>query len=87
MIEEQLSEAELKIYRLMDQQTLSDYKEIFDIFDHDNDGKVCCKELGILMQALGENPSSKDLVAMIERFDYSKNGKIDFFGFVCIIAT
>ena len=61
MIRENLSEAEFAMYQRLDEQTLKDYHEIFDIFDQDNDGHISCYEIKDIMHALGENPGPMEI--------------------------
>ena len=73
LIKDKLTEAEFKVYEMVDAQTLADYHEIFDIFDQDNDGRVSCGEIRDIMQVLGENPTSSEITKMIQRFDANKS--------------
>ena len=72
-IKDNLTEAEFKVYEMVDAQSLADYHEIFDIFDQDDDGVVSCGEIRDMMQALGEIPTSSEITKMIQRFDANKS--------------
>ncbi|OWF37197.1 Calmodulin [Mizuhopecten yessoensis] len=57
---------------------VAEFKEAFDLFDKDGDGKVSAKELGTVMKSLGQNPTEKELVDMINEVDSDGNGTIEF---------
>ena len=38
-----------------------DFKDIFQLFDKDDDGSITSSELGTVMRALGENPTEQEL--------------------------
>ena len=40
---------------------ISEYKEVFGLFDRDGDGYIDSTELGTCMRALGRNPTQEDL--------------------------
>lgn len=38
-------------------QQVSEFKEVFSLFDVNNDGHVSIRELGTVMRSLGQNPT------------------------------
>jgi len=38
-----------------------DIKECFTLFDKDNDGKISCSELGLVIRSLGQNPTEAEV--------------------------
>lgn len=48
---------------------LTDYRDIFLLFDKDDDGSITGAELGTVMRALGENPTEKELQALVIEAD------------------
>ena len=48
------------------EEQVSEFKEAFDLFDENGDGRIPAKELGTMMRALGQNPSDSELQDMIE---------------------
>ena len=52
-----------------------EYREAFNLFDRDGDGKVTTRELGEVMRNLGQNPTKEELIDMINEMD--KDGKQD----------
>ena len=48
-------------------------RSFFDLFDTNEDGTICVKELMKLMQACGQNPSENDVELIMKSAD--KNGK------------
>ncbi|KAG2499977.1 hypothetical protein HYH03_002262 [Edaphochlamys debaryana] len=55
-----------------------EYREAFSLFDKDGNEKITTKELGIVMRSLGQNPTEKELQAMIREVDTDGNGTVDF---------
>jgi Ca2+-binding EF-hand superfamily protein len=48
---------------------ISEFKEVFKMFDVDGDGTVSTEELKDVMAKLGQNPSEKELTDMINEVD------------------
>ena len=62
---------------LTDEQ-IAEFKEAFALFDKDGDGTVSTKELGVVMRALGQNPTDAEVTEMIKEVDIDGNGEVDF---------
>ena len=62
---------------LTEEQT-QEFRDVFSLFDKDGDGTVSTKELGVVMRALGQNPTDAELTEMINEVDEDGNGEIDF---------
>ena len=54
------------------------FREAFNVFDSDGDGKITTAELGKVMMSLGLNPSEQELIDIINEFDCNGNKEIDF---------
>ena len=54
-----------------------EYKEAFQLFDKDNDEKITAEELGIVMRALGANPTKQRIGEIVKEFDKEGTGKFD----------
>lgn len=59
-------------------EKISEFKEVFDLFDKDKDGGISTKELGDVMRALGTNPTQAELQVMINEVGKNGSGKIEF---------
>ena len=70
----------------LSEETISQYRVIFELFDKDNNGKITTKELGTVMRNLGQNPSEEELKQMIREVDLDGNGTIDFKEFMCLMV-
>ena len=55
-----------------------EFKDVFSLFDKDGDGTVSTKELGVVMRALGQNPTDAEIAEMIKEVDVDGNGEVDF---------
>ena len=63
-----------------------EYKEAFQLFDKDNDEKITAEELGIVMRALGANPTKQRIGEIVKEFDKEGTGKFDQETFLNITA-
>ena len=68
-----------------EQQQRQEFKQVFDIFDKSGDGSISADELGIVMQALGQNPTEDELEKMIQEVDVDGNREIEFEEFVMLM--
>merc|ERR1712217_957537 len=60
--------------------------ETFHLFDADQDGKLSLKELGTMLNALGQNPTEKEVGSMMQDVEPDENGCIDFPDFLSLMA-
>ena len=56
----------------------SEYKELFEMFDKDEDGLIDQNDLGKILRALGQDPSDQDLIEMITDVDKNEDKLIDY---------
>merc|ERR1712241_29634 len=70
---------------LTDEQT-AEFREAFALFDKDGDGTISTKELGTVMNSLGQKPTPQELENMIKEVDIDGNGEIDFDEFLAMMA-
>ncbi|CAG9761591.1 unnamed protein product [Ceutorhynchus assimilis] len=66
-------------------EALEEIREVFKLFDLDNDGTISSKELGVVMKALGQNPTEAELLDIVTEVDKDANGLIDFEEFVDVM--
>ncbi|XP_077987854.1 calmodulin-like [Glandiceps talaboti] len=60
------------------QDERAEFREMFTIFDTDNNNKIDREEVADVMRALGQNPCKKDVDDMFAQADLDVNGTIDF---------
>ena len=74
-----------QIIQLTEEQK-QEMKEAFALFDKNGDGTITCAELGVVMNNLGQNPSSVELQDMINEVDVDGNGTLEFEEFCQLMA-
>ncbi|KAK6183521.1 hypothetical protein SNE40_010991 [Patella caerulea] len=67
-------------------ETISEFREAFTLFDKDGDGFVTADELGTVMRALGGTITDAELNEMVASVDTDKNNLIDFPEFLTYMA-
>lgn len=60
-------------------------KEAFLLFDKNGDGFISAKELGVLMRAMGRNPTEDEIMQIMNEIDVDHNGKLDFSEFTIMM--
>ncbi|KAK1368251.1 putative calcium-binding protein CML18 [Heracleum sosnowskyi] len=70
----------------LDDDQITELREIFRSFDRNNDGSLTQLELGSLLRSLGLEPSRDQLETLIQRADKNSNGLIEFSEFVGLVA-
>ena len=55
-----------------------DFREAFELFDHDGSGFITTDEIGVVMRRLGQNPSPTELEDMIRDVDADGKRSIKF---------
>merc|ERR1712173_411860 len=68
------------------EEQIAEFKEAFSLFDKDGDGTISTKELGTVMNSLGQKPTPQELENMIKEVDTDGNGEIDFDEFLAMMA-
>ncbi len=67
-------------------EKISECREVFDLFDKDKDGAITVKELGDVMRALGANPTQAELDEMILEVVHDPSQRIEFKEFLDLFA-
>jgi calmodulin len=67
-------------------EKIAEFKCAFELFDKDNDGVITCKELGVVLNTLGQELSNEDLNDLIKDVDTNDNGRIDFEEFLNLMV-
>ncbi|CAG2207002.1 CALM [Mytilus edulis] len=68
------------------EETISDWRESFSLFDKNRDGVICCRELGGVMRSIGQTPTDDDVQKMVSDADKDGNGTVDFDEFVAMMS-
>ena len=50
----------------MTDEQVAEYKEVFMLFDKDEDGVLTFQELNVVMKSLGQRPSGKKLILLLK---------------------
>ena len=67
------------------QERRLEYKDAFEMFDKNKDGKITIMELANVMRSLNLDPTEEELKEMIDEVDLDGNGEIDFEEFVTLM--
>ena len=70
----------------LSEQEICELHEAFNIFDIDSDGSITTKQLLLLMKALKQNLSKKELENVLNEYNIEKDGQIYFNQFLKIMA-
>lgn len=85
LIDDWLSQSNIKMTSKLTDQQRQEFKEAFSLFDKDGDGTISTKELGTVMRALGQNPTEAELQDMIAEVDSDQSGVIEFEEFLSLM--
>ncbi|BCS24045.1 translation elongation factor EF1B gamma [Aspergillus puulaauensis] len=70
----------------LSQDQISQYRDVFKIFDKDGNGHITAEELGEIMGSLGQNPTETELKDMVDELDLDRTGTIDFDEFLVMMS-
>ena len=70
----------------MDAKKIEELREVFLLFDKDDDGKITAEEIGLVMKSFGKNPTDIELQDIVNEVDENSNGVIDFCEFIQIMT-
>merc|ERR1712154_213204 len=79
------SSAQLEKIDLTEQQK-NEYKQAFELFDLNKNGKITHKELKKIMQGLGQNPTEVEIDELVKEIDADGDGTIDFDEFLAMLT-
>lgn len=67
---------------LLQDSNVDEFKQVFNLFDHDNDGVISITDLKVIMDSLGIETSEKDVQDMIKGIDVNNNGTVEMSEFL-----
>ncbi|KAI6223632.1 EF-hand-5 domain-containing protein [Aphelenchoides fujianensis] len=73
--------------RLHETEERDEMREVFRLFDKDNDGFISPAELRHVMLALGEKMSVEEAQEMVQNADFDADGKVNFEDFRKILTN
>ncbi len=68
------------------EETISEIREIFTLFDKDCDGFVSVEELGTMLRAMNANPTDAEVDKLKKDIDPGNTGKFDQNSFMSTVA-
>ncbi|KAG5683701.1 hypothetical protein PVAND_012967 [Polypedilum vanderplanki] len=72
-------------YGLTEEQ-VAEFKEVFMLFDKDEDGSITMAELAVVMRSMGQRPTETELRNMVNDVDQNDNGMIEFNEFLQMMS-
>lgn len=71
----------------LSKEQIQEFKQAFDLFDVDENGRISHKELKKIMQGLGQHPTEVEVEELIHDIDSTGDGSIDWNEFLVMINT
>ena len=68
------------------EEQIAEFKEVFCLFDKNEDGTISTSELGSMLKMLGEDPQDEVLEEMIRQADLNRNGIVEFPEFLTMMS-
>ncbi|XP_039253772.1 neo-calmodulin-like isoform X1 [Styela clava] len=65
---------------------LETYEEAFYLLDTDNTGVIGKKEVGIVMRAIGQEPTDEEIENLVKEVDRTETGRLSFNDFLALLA-
>ena len=65
----------------------NDIREAFNLFDSKGEGFIDTKDLKVAMRALGFEPRKEEIKKMLTEVDKDNSGKLNFEGFLALMAS
>jgi calmodulin len=81
-----MSEKETKPNAL-DEKTKNEMNEAFSLFDKDSNGTISSNEIGIVMKALGENPTEDQIANSLSEMETTEDGSLAYEEYERIMTT
>ncbi|XP_053689100.1 calmodulin-beta-like [Sabethes cyaneus] len=75
----------MSAYSLSEEQERQ-FRRMFETFDKDGNGSITASELGMVVRALGMNPSQAEVEQMIHEVDLDGSGTIELNEFLVLMA-
>lgn len=75
----------LIIDKFTDEQ-LVEFRDLFQMFDKDNQGILTGMNLLQVMRSIGHTPTEADMIDLMREMDIDNSGSIDFYEFVRVIS-
>ena len=68
------------------EQQKNEFKQAFELFDLNKNGKITHKELKKIMQGLGQDPTEVEIDELVKEIDADGDGQIDFDEFLAMLT-
>lgn len=78
--------AQAKKFSQFSREEIDTFIDAFKQFDADGNGHIDARELGVILESLGQKTSAQDLQKAIDEVDTDKNGTIEWVEFLQIIT-
>jgi calmodulin len=67
-------------------EEITEYREMYDLFDEDKSGAIDAEELGKVMRALGHFPTNAEIQKVVDEVDEDGSGVVEFSEFLVLMV-
>lgn len=80
------SKKQTSVAKELTSEEITEYREMFDLFDEDKSGAIDAEELGKVMRALGQFPTNAEVNKIVEEVDEDGSGVVEFSEFLVVMV-
>ena len=81
-----LTAQERQFYENMTQEVIDEYREVYNIYDVEQEGAISDKQITEVMRHCGQSPSDEEVAEVVKKIDVDGSGLIEFNEFVILMV-